>query len=245
MRQFKWRNCLLGDYHEQEALHANEVCECPTKEYTEIIHSDLLRTFPKDAWFKTHFPALSKVLNSYAYTNKAMGYMQGMSFPMFVLYRTFYEDDPDNAFNDAYYAFHSIINVVRPIYPLSSTDPCPKMFNSDICTLIILIVGANDMKFARTLRDHTDILKVMIYQCVPTLFTNKFNYEDCCVLFDFILHKSGKVMFENILRLLVATVLVFKPVFEHMADEHILELIATREYHSVYRIVSLAGSIYM
>ena len=243
MRSRVWRNILLGSYDDQQRLHRNAKNMPTSDEYDEIIRADITRTFANDEWFATHFTTLTDILRCYAYTNVGMGYMQGMSFPVFVLYRTFFTDAPKNAAVDTFYAFHRLINVVRPIYPLSDSDPVPAKFNDDICTLVILMVAVTDSDFAQTLRTYKHILTVMVFQCVPTLFANKFNYDETCIVFDFIFDTSNRTMFRNVLRILVATLFVFKPVFMYMHEHTIMELISVRDYHNVHKIITLAKNI--
>lgn len=230
----------MGDADEIAALRARRLPEYDSAVCRDMLSVDLPRTFPYEPWFQDHMSTLTAILSAYASTNPGMGYAQGMAFPVFVLYRTYYVDNPKHAQMDTYYSFHRLIHIVRPIYPLNGHDPRPTTFANQINALLPLLVSFVDAPFARTIKHFPIILHAFTLQSLPTLFTNKFQMHDSPSVFDFIIDKSPVRMFQRALCVLAAIFVLFKPVFMHMEYEKILEMINIRAYYDVDRLLRIA-----
>ena len=230
----------MGDADEIDALRARCLPEYDSAVCRDMLKMDLPRTFPREPWFQDHMSTLTAILSAYASTNPGMGYAQGMAFPVFVLYRTYYVDDPKHARVDTYYSFHRLIHVVRPMYPLNSDDSRPTTFTKHINALLPLLVSLVDAPFACRLKRFPIILYAFALQSLPTLFTNKFHLYDSPTVFDFIVNVSPVRMFQRALCTLASIIVLFKPIFMYMEYEKILEIINIRAYYDVDRIVRIA-----
>jgi len=232
----KWGKALL-----HRTTLRNDFLLAPGTPYVDEIGRDLDRTFPKCKWFLPHRPQLLELLNTYAYVNSGMGYCQGMNFVLFVLYKKFYVDSVKDARIRTYYAFHRLINVIRPVYPLNSKDTRPLQFSSKIASFVCILVSKHSIKLKRPLKH---IVCIIINQTLPALFLNKYNVEDATLILDYIINKDDKVMFRKILSILVAIVLRFESVFVHLDECQILQIINIREYYEVNKILSISKRIY-
>jgi hypothetical protein len=241
MQAQRWRQILIGDTETVDSLRRVPLPADDDGTYEQMLALDLPRTFPTDDWFEPHWGALNRVLTAYASTNPGMGYAQGMAFPVFVLYRLYFLDNPKHATVDTYYSFHKLIHVVRPIYPLNSNDPSPTFFTRHVNALIPLIVSRFDLPLAQKLKDYPTIVFVFTLQALPPLFSNKFCYDEATLVFDFLVDTSSFTMFQRALCVLSAILITFKPVFMHIEYEKILEIITIKEYYDVRRILRIAG----
>ena len=186
----RWRKALMGGSKTLKLLRLTNLDIPIHSDYHETIHQDIVRTYPTNEWFTAHTKKLTNILNLYAYTNNGMGYAQGMAFIVFILYRTFHRDNPKHADKDTYYSFHKIINTIRPIYPLNKDDVSASEYMNDLKTLMYIKIAVNHRRLALRLKSMPMVMSVLIYQCVPTLFANKFNVEDATTVYDFILKKQ-------------------------------------------------------
>jgi len=239
MRALKWRRILLGPrdtiqllrqapLHPQRSLHDN------------TIEKDIIRTFGDDDWFHEHIGPLANILSTYAYTNEGMGYVQGMAYMVFVLYRCFYEDCPLHAETDTYYAFHTLINAIRPIYPIHSRDSTPIDFHGRISTLVFLTISSQDQRLARRVQALPGVVEHLTRQTIPSIFGNKFAYSEIVVLFDFIIDPSTSETFHRIVCVLAATIMALGPVFLSMNANKIMEIVQIKEYYDVTKIIAFA-----
>ena len=240
----RWRQKLIGPRKTVAVLRKTNISKPPISEYNDIILQDLRRTYPLDDWFSDHMSDLSTLLNLYSYTNSGMGYAQGMAFILFVLFKTFHEDDKENALQDTFYAFHRVIEVIRPIYPLGEKDKRPNQFKDSVDRLIYLKLAIHDIRLAEKLKSMPDIVPLFIFQCVPALFANKFEtIEDSTILFDFIFCDDVKDTFYNVICILCAILIRFKHIFIHMAYDKILQLLQVKEYYDIKFIIGIANRL--
>lgn len=239
----RWRKVLQGSPSTLKVLRLTNIQDNINSDFSETIHQDIVRTYPTDPWFLPHIGKLSNILNLYAYTNKGMGYAQGMAFIVFILYKVYYKDRPKYACQDTFYSFHKIVNTIRPIYPLTKDDVSTSHFKDDIQKLIYLKIAVNYRKLSLRLKSMPEILPVVIYQCVPTLFANKFSVEDTIVIYDFIFMDKCTNMFHRTICILCAIFISFEPIILSFQFEKILELIAVKQYYNVRKIISVAYSL--
>ena len=240
----RWRRKLIGSRQAIAMLRRTTMYRPPKTEYDSVIMADLTRTYPLDQWFMDHMDNIATVLNLYAYTNSGMGYAQGMAFIVFVLYKTFYEDDPEYAIHDTYYAFHRVVEVIRPIYPLGSKDSRPHKFKDSVKQLIYVKLAIYDMDLAQKLKSSPDIIPIVIFQSVPALFANKFSsIEETSLLFDFIFCDKPIDTLHSTVCVLCAILLRFRHIFMSMSFEKTLELIQVKEYYNVRKIIAIASRV--
>lgn len=243
MRAHKWRKALIGAPETIRLLRQTNIPKTIDSEYRRVINDDLRRTFPENNWFTNHISELSNILNLYAYTNNGMGYAQGMAFIVFILYKIYYEDEPKYASQDTYYSFHKLITIIRPIYPLHDKDVRPNLFKDDIKRIVYLKIAHDHRDLAEKLKYHPDILPVLIYQCIPTLFGNKFAFKSSCLLFDFMIVSKPVELFNRVLCVLCGIIISLKEIFMSMSFEKILQLISAKELYNVRKIICIANKI--
>lgn len=240
----RWRSSLLGSTQIIKSLRKSNIRVSTISEYNDKILRDLRRTYPLNNWFNDHMESISNILNSYCYTNSGMGYSQGMAFIVFVLYKTFYEDNEEYATQDTFYAFHRVIQIIRPIYPIWNFDTRPIQFKDSVDSLIYMKLAIHDIDLAHTLKQKTEFIPLLIFQCLPALFANKFeSIDDACILFDFIFCKKTLDMFHNVICVTCAVLIRFKAIFMYMKREQILHLIQVKEYYNVRKIICIANQI--
>lgn len=233
----------MGGTNEIAGLRARCLPEYDSSVWEDMLSVDLPRTFPTEPWFQDHMHTLAAILSAYASTNPGMGYAQGMAFHVFILYRTYYTDDPKHAVLDTYYSFHRLIHVVRPMFPLNCDDPHPPKFTSHVNALLPLLVSAIDTQLAHKIKEYPVIIYAYTLQGLPTLFTNKFQLKDSPIVFDFIVDVSSVRMFQRALCTLASIIVLFKPIFMYMEYDKILEMINIRAYYDVDRILRIAQAI--
>lgn len=241
-RAQRWRNCLLGSSSTIHYLREYTIDIKKNSKHYDDIHKDMKRTFPLDEFFNDHIGPLSEILNSYAYVNHGMGYAQGMAFIAFILFKIYHADDPVYATEDTFYSLHHIIQVVRPAYPLNDKDKSVVRFNDNITSSVILLISKHNTQLARRVKE-LNIMPIFVQQNMPSLFANKFMLEDCCLLWDFIIHKNHYEMFHRTLCVLAGMILSIEPVIIHMKYENVLSIMQNRGCYKARRVISLAYSV--
>lgn len=242
MRAHKWRKALIGPPETIRILRETNIPKTIDSEFRNAIKEDLRRTYPENRWFTAHIPELSDILNLYAYTNNGMGYAQGMAFMIFILFKVYHDDNSQYAVQDTYYSFHRIMTIIRPIYPLHQNDLRPTFFKDDIKRVVYLQVAREHRRLAKRLKE-IDILPILIYQTIPTLFANKFNVRDTCILFDFIFVKNCVDVFHRVLCVLSGIIISFRHIILGMTFEKVMQLIQERQLYNVRKIIAIANKI--
>ena len=240
----RWREKLIGNRLRIIELRKTPITDPPVKMFGTDILQDMTRTFPRNHWFLKHMENITMLLNSYAYTNSAMGYAQGMAFIVFILYKTFHEDIPKYALQDTYYAFHRIVGVIRPIYPLGRHDLGPQDFIRSINQLIYMKLAIHDTPLACRLKTMEQLVTIIILQCLPALFSNKFkSIEDGQILFDYIFSKESITMFNRIINVFAAILIHFRPIIMSMEEEKVMQLMQVQDYYKARKIIATACAI--
>lgn len=239
MRALKWRRILLGPRDTIQLLRRAPLLSQRSL-HDDTIEKDIVRTFSDDDWFHEHVEPIANILSTYAYTNEGMGYVQGMAYLVFILYRCFYEDCPLHAETDTYYAFHTLINAIRPIYPIHSRDLTPVDFHRRIGVLVFLTISSQDQRLARRVKALPEVVELLTRQTIPSIFGNKFAYAEVVLIFDFILNPSPSETFHRIVCVLAATIVALGPVFLSMDAAKIMEIVQIKEYYDVTKIIALA-----
>lgn len=239
----RWRKVLLGGTKSITIIRLTNLESVANSKDGETIRRDIVRTYPTNPWFTPHIGKLSNILNLYAYTNNGMGYAQGMAFIVFILYKVYHDDNPKHADKDTFYSFHKIINTIRPIYPLNKDDVSASVYVNDLKQLVYMKIAVNHRRLALRLKSMPDIIPLVIYQCIPTLFGNKFNVDDAIIIYDFIFMGECTDMFHRAICILCAIFISFEPVILTFQFEKVLEFIAVKEYYNVRKIISIAYTL--
>lgn len=242
-RAHRWRSSLLGTSTVIHGLRQTPLQINIKSCYLDEIHNDLKRTYPMDDFFNDHIGDLSKILNTYAYVNNGMGYAQGMTFLTFILYKTFYKDDPTFVMEDTFYSLHNIIQVIRPAYPLNKNDKNVLDFNENAVSTVMLLISKRNKQLAMRVKE-LNIMQIFICQNIPSLFGTKFNINDCCIVWDFIICASTQyTMFHHILCVIAGMILSIEPLIMCMSYESILSIMQSSGIYKVRRVLGLAYSV--
>ena len=241
-RAQKWRNCLMGSpstiFFKREYSIKMEYLS----KYDNEIQNDLKRTFPTSSFFTDHIVVLSDILNTYAYVNDGMGYAQGMAFIVFTLFKVYYEDDPIFATEDTFYSFHKVVQVIRPVYPLNAKDEKVLVFHQNLVPNVTLLLSKYNPTLAKRVNE-IGIMDLLLYQNIPSLFCNKFEITDCCLLWDFILRKKHYDMFHRVLCVLAGMIISLEPVIMDFNIDSIMSIMQDQHTYNVRRVILHAHKV--
>jgi len=210
MRASLWRKCLCPS----SPYPSIELVSGP---YDEQIDLDLGRTFSKEQWFDAHRETLKGILNTFSVVNEGFGYPQGLNYLAFPLYYVYYHDQPKTAVEDTFYSLQSLVRVVLPLYPLDASDSSAFETICSVANMVTLQCYEADPKlsilFAET---HAPFMTSLVSSIMPTLYANVFTLQDTLLLWDEILSPSCKVMFKQVVQIMVQAILFHKNMFLHM-----------------------------
>jgi hypothetical protein len=242
-RARRWRTNLLGTPDTIHRLRQYNVRLGTKSSYYDDIHNDLKRTYPLDDFFNDHIDDLSYILNTYAYVNDGMGYAQGMAFLVFILYKVYYKDDPTFAVDDTFYSLHNIIQLIRPAYPLNAEDTTVVKFNKHTMSTVMLLISKRNKPLAIKVKE-LNIMEIFICQNIPSLFGTKFNIDDCCIIWDFIINVPTQYnMFHRILCVIAGMILSIEPVIQCMSFESVMSIMQASGIYKVRRVLGMAHSV--
>lgn len=227
LRSMRWRICLLGSDIDQWQLVRRYRLRSSPSSHHELIHIDVDRAFADDAWFDDHRATIEAILNSFAYTNAAIGYAQGFNFLCMPLFREFHATRPDHAVADTYFAMQKLVSVLRPLYPLHDKDLSSCYYVNSITALVSLRVQ-------NTLRLPTDaapirlkdIVKSCVISWIPVMYANVFDdYEDVAEIWDFIFqHSSNRRILQSLMDILVEIFRLHQIIFQNLPVEKAWEV---------------------
>lgn len=210
MRASLWRKCLCPS----SPYPSIELVSGP---YDEQIDLDLGRTFSKEQWFDAHRETLKGILNTFSVVNEGFGYPQGLNYLAFPLYYVYYHDQPKTAVEDTFYSLQSLVRVVLPLYPLDASDSSAFETICSVANMVTLQCYEAEPKlsilFAET---HAPFMTSLVSSIMPTLYANVFTLQDTLLLWDEILSPSCKVMFKQVVQIMVQAILFHKNMFLHM-----------------------------
>ena len=240
MQATRWRSILMGDVNDlrSRVLASPDIEALPLDE----IERDITRTFPSDKWFKEHHDRIRNVLLWYAWTHPGISYCQAFSFLAFSLYKMYHVNDPRHSMVDTYYSMHTLISLVRPMFPLNSKDNKPAEFAKAFQSLVHINLLVVDHDLAEKVLDH-DIVKIYVLNGVPTLFTNWFSVEEGHQIIEFILDNSKERMFSNIVNFVSAFILAYREIYMHFATEDLMLYVHTKNVFHVAKIIAVAKCI--
>jgi len=238
MRATKWRLKLLGSMTLMTQLRKTNLI-LPSQRIPDqtTIVQDLVRTFPEDQWYVDHLSDIRKILICFAKHNPSIGYAQGMCFIVFVLYRVFYEDCPKYAVIDTFYALHTVMTHIRPLYPRPEEDEIILNFIDSTAALIRLNFISTHNRLAIKMRGN-EMIKLLLVKTGPTLFANWFDYHDILLVWDYLYHDYN--IFENFINIVTAMIICHEKIYLHMNYEKTLHIISEKSFYRATSIVSSA-----
>lgn len=189
---------------------------------------DVERAFADDAWFDDHRQSIEAILNSFAWTNAAIGYAQGFNFLCMPLFREFHSTRPDHAVADTYFAMQKLVAVLRPLYPLHAKDLSSCYYVESITALVSLRV----QDLLQLPAEHVapirlqDIVKSCVISWIPVMYANLFNgYEDVAEIWDFILRDGdNRRILQSLMDILVEIFRLHQIIFRHLPLEKAWEV---------------------
>ena len=129
----------------------------------------------------------------------------------------YYHDQPKTAVEDTFYSLQSLVRVVLPLYPLDASDSSAFETICSVANMVTLQCYEADPKlsilFAET---HAPFMTSLVSSIMPTLYANVFTLQDTLLLWDEILSPSCKVMFKQVVQIMVQAILFHKNMFLHM-----------------------------
>ena len=210
MRASLWRKCLCSS----SPYPSLELVSGP---YDEQIDLDLDRTFTNVEWFNPHRETLRGILNTFSVVNEGFGYPQGLNYLAFPLYYVYYQDQPKTAVEDTFYSLQSLVRVVLPLYPLDAKDSSAFETICSVANMVTLQCYEEDPKLSILFTDtHAPFITSLVSSIMPTMYANVFSLQDTLLLWDEILSPSCKVMFQQVVRIMVQAILFHKNMFLHM-----------------------------
>lgn len=238
MRASKWRLNLLGSLTLMNTLRKTQLV-LPLQNLPDhnTIMQDIVRTFPEDRWYTDHLSELSKILLCFAKHNPSIGYAQGMCFIVFVLYRVFYNDCPKYATIDTFYALHTIMTHIRPLYPRPEEDDIILSFIDSTAALIRLNFINSHQRLAIKLRGN-EMIKLLLVKTGPTLFANWFQYNDLLLIWDYLFRDLN--IFDNFINISTAMIICHEKIYLCMNYEKTLHIISEKSFYRAISIVSSA-----
>tara|TARA_B100001057_G_scaffold413779_2_gene430510 strand:+ start:2285 stop:3004 length:720 start_codon:yes stop_codon:yes gene_type:complete len=236
MRAHRWRSTLIGKINLIRELRKTRLIVPFDKIPDEdVIMQDLVRTFPETMWYTEHLKELREVIMCYAHTNPSVGYAQGMCFIVFILYRVFYNDCPKHAAIDTFYALHTIMRYLRPMYPRDQDDQIILNFIDSTAALTRLNFMSRHQRLAVKLRGN-EFIKLLLIKTGPTLFANWFTFEDTVLIWDYLFED----IFANFINVLTAMIIQNENIYLHMKFDKTLQIISQKSFYRAASIVSCA-----
>jgi len=236
MRAHRWRYTLIGKLDLVRELRKTKLIlpldRIPDE---DVIMQDLVRTFPESTWYTDHLKDLRKIIMCYAHTNPSVGYAQGMCFIVFILYKVFYDDCPKHASIDTFYAIHTLMRYLRPMYPRGEEDDIILNFIDSTAALVRLNFMSRHRRLAVKMRGN-EMIKLLLIKTGPTLFANWFPFEETLLIWDYLFEN----IFSNFINILTAMVIKNENIYLHMAYDKTLQIISQKSFYRAASIVSCA-----
>ena len=149
--------------------------------------------------------------------NEGFGYPQGLNYLAFPLYYVYFQDQPKTAVEDTFYSLQSLVRVVLPLYPLDAKDSSAFETICSVANMVTLQCYEEDPKLSILFTDtHAPFITSLVSSIMPTMYANVFSLQDTLLLWDEILSPSCKVMFQQVVRIMVQAILFHKNMFLHM-----------------------------
>jgi len=211
------------------------------KMVADEINKDLLRVFPNEVWFIPHLPRIRNVLMWYARYDTSLSYAQPMAFVAFTLYYVFHKHNELDSMAATYNALKRLIEIVRPAYPISVSDPQPLLFNTHIKKIVSVKVLKIDTRFKHILR--SDTMDIVLLSGVSTFFTNWFDIQNSVKVLDYIIHSNKTTMFTRLVNFIVAIFIANDTMFLNLSIENSCALLTSRSILSAEKIISHAKTL--
>ena len=213
--------------------------EVRTSPYLAQITLDVRRTFPTDHWFDPHRPKLIDLLNTFATVNVGVGYIQGMNFIVFPLWKVYYDTIPEWAEEDTMCSLQSILNLTLRTYPRRVDDPRARRYMSTLAGVVRLRALTLDPQM-RVLfdADYEPFIVSVVSTVIPTLFANVLALDHVLVLWDqFFSAGTRRKMFNRAVDTLVCLLVHHRNLFVHLPVLTAMDIFKTLTQHTLDQYV--------
>lgn len=189
--------------------------EFGTSNYLAQITRDVHRTFPTERWFDPHRATLVQLLNTFASVNVGVGYIQGMNYLMFPLWKVFYQSEPEWAVEDTLCAMQSLMHMTLRTYPTGPTGSSYlKTLGGVLRLRCVTLCPSMHVLFDA---DYELFMTAVISSVMPTLFANVLQLDRVLLLWDqFFAAGSKRQMFNRAVDTLVCLLCHHKNIFIHL-----------------------------
>lgn len=217
MRARRWRTALIGPPRGWSL--ARKKVEMRTSQYHAQIVHDVRRTFADDEWFDPHRMQLAEILNTFATINSGVGYIQGMNYLIFPLWKVYFNASPMWAVEDTMASLQSILQLTLRTYATRADDTRAYDYINTIVGVVRLraITLDNSMSVLCG-QEYTPFLQSTVSSMVPTLFANALSIDSVFLLWDQIFAaKTRREMFDRAVNTLVCLIVHHRNLFVHMS----------------------------
>jgi hypothetical protein len=222
----RWKKILINTRYRRTQLDESTL-------KSDDIDKDIDRTFPTNAWFTPERKLRVKnILCTFVEMNPGVAYCQGMCFIIFPLYYIFRKSDYVEM--ETLYAFHKMIEPIRPIYPLDHTDKAPLEFIDRVSKLILLKIHKRNVPVSEKLFE-LDIIQYFVVSGLPSLFANWFVLNDVLLLWDRLIAPTSERMYDNVVNFMVDYFLSMKEVILKFELHDILAFLSKRRELKIYK----------
>lgn len=185
-----------------------------TSAYLGQITLDVQRTFPEEKWFDPHRPQLVQMLNTFASVNVGMGYIQGMNYLIFPLWKVFYQSDPGWAVEDTLCAMQSLMHMLLRTYPTGMFSTYLKTLGGVLRLRCVTLCPKMHVLFDS---DYEEFMTAVISSVMPTLFANVLKLNHVMLLWDQLFEAGSKrQMFNRAVDTLVCLLVHHKNLFIYL-----------------------------
>ena len=216
MRAHRWRIALMGPVDTWEQIR--QPVELRTSEYLGQITLDIGRTYPTEHWFDPHRQTLVSLLNTFASVNVGIGYIQGMNYLIFPLWKVYYDSAPEWAKEDTLASMQSIMHMTLRTYPTYVSDSRPTSYLKTLAGVIrlrcVTVCPGLNVLFDT---NYEPFIISIISSVIPTLFASVLNLSHTLVLWDqFFSAGSKRKIFNRTVDTLVCLLVHHKNLFIHL-----------------------------
>ena len=193
-------------------------------DFDEQIKLDIPRTFASEKWFEPHRDTLTNILNTFAATNEAFGYPQGVNYIAFVLYYVFYEDNKTTAAAMTLNGLQVVLAHILPLFPLNKDDASPVAYIKTLSHYVCLQAVRKEPQMSVLFSSEEYLLFVnsLICNMLPTLFSNVFSLQDTLLLWDTLF--EDHCILKKALDIMVSLLLFQKNIFIHMPLDRAMQM---------------------
>ena len=200
-------------------VHLREkVTMCTSKFHGQIMH-DVYRTFTDDPWFSPHRQRIARMLNTFATVNAGVGYIQGMNYLIFPLWKVYYTSCPQWAEEDTMASLQTVLHLTLRTYATRADDTRAYEYLKTVVGIIRLrAITLDDDLFVLFNDEYTPFLQCTVSSMIPTLFANALPIASVLLLWDqFFAADTRRRMFDRAVDTLVYLLVHHRNLFIHMS----------------------------